>query len=581
MKQNCLVFVCLVAVVSAAACSSEPTSKQGLGIRVAVPVEGDDNPLLQAGAAFVAVTASGDNGDLTKPVVQPIGPKASIELPFIPYGSNRQVRVEVYSKGANGQPEALIGRGMSMPKEVADDGKIGQAVVYLTRNNRFAPAVKDDGTTAALDVARAGACAVAVPAGGEEYVFVLGGAAPGAGATADLASFKSAINSSVLYNTEKREMVAGPVLQEARAGQSCALGQSTVAVVGGYVNEGGKLNVSNSIEFFDGASLSFQKSQANQPDLVKARAGATVVRMFPGMDYFLILGGKGEGSTKGCGVAAPCASNTWEVWHPQQGVFNQGLLGKPRYNHGATFIQTSKSSGYVVLVGGENDDEGVLGDFEVLAFNARFEAGVLSISSQDSPCPGDPSCKPPSAGGLDEWAWKPLSLPLQSGARTLPGVAYVSSPPQYKGKDAFHYVVMAGGFSDVAHTKAESNIDVFELGAAAFVNQPGALKLAAPTGHPLVATPSRGTGLGQMLVAGGSDKSGKASLVYFHEATNPKIATVGNVAEEASTLPDGGRLFGSATPLNTGVVLVTGGVDPGNPADASAGRTAVWLWNPY
>ena len=81
---NSLRFAVVVsfAALAAAACSSSPTSKQGLTLQVAVPTADEDNPLVQAGATFVAVTASGESGDLTAPVVQKLAPKGGVGMFF-------------------------------------------------------------------------------------------------------------------------------------------------------------------------------------------------------------------------------------------------------------------------------------------------------------------------------------------------------------------------------------------------------------------------------------------------------------------------------------------------------------------
>ncbi len=557
-------------------------------------------------------------------VVQPHVKGQAIQLSNIAYGLQRQVRVDIWSKDpATGNPAPpVLGRGISAPFDVAQPADANtcpnnQTVqVYVTPVNQLAHAVNDQGVAAELESPRAGSCAVGFPNG---YTVVIGGATPKSGlknpSPYDIANYDAVLDAASLYDPASRNLTPlanfGAKLNTARAFAGCAVGSTAVAVVGGMALDPGSntLKPSKSIEFYNssvpltGQSNPFQVTQPGpecsgscNPNLVFARANPSVVRMFDNDNYFLILGGQGDtpcyvpecidasgaGSHTPCGSTAncsngetcsneanpaqtfevACAGNTWEVWHPLKGNLAQGLLNMPRWNHGTVRIPSSATSGFVFLIGGENE-KGPVSNLEVIQFSGP------AISSKTNTCP---------IKGLEE-ACQPLNRDLR-GNRILPGAAFVTSAPGVL--PSFNYIVMAGGFQDSAKTIADNTVDVFNLGQVSdYVNEPGSILLQTARGAPMVAAVAGGSHQGQMLVTGGTTSPGNdasSEYVYFSApgAAGTPVAKV--LPVDPNGLPsDGNRVLGNAIGLVSGHVLVIGGVGS---TDLSA-RTGVWLWNPF
>jgi hypothetical protein len=571
MTTNLVKTILLATLCGTTACSTTTTpASGGLKLQVRAPQTADDNPFALPEAAFVVLAAEGS----AQFVVKPYKPGLALNLTDLPFGPGKQVRVEVHTADANGQPtNVVIGRGISAPADIVAGGAPLTRTAYVTRTNRFAPPLTDADPVnpSTAQAVGAGQCAVTLPSG---PVLFFGGAAAKAGAKNpyDPKSYDTFSNAAWGYDPDSRASVAlGGTLTQARGFHSCAVGQSVVAIVGGYVlDPDSKLPVpSKTIEFFDMAAkpgdAQFRQTQdcgqGCTTGLMFARAGASVVRMFDDDNYFLILGGQGD--TK-CVEGQPCAANTWEVWHPLRGNLAQGLLNKPRWNHATARIPTSPSAGYVLLVGGEND-QGPLADFEVLQFN------LGQVSSANSPCPaaGKAVCS-----GLDDALWTPLTVAMPV-ARVLPGAVYLA------GKN-FFYVVIAGGFTDSAKTKADNTIDIFDINpksGGGYKNDPGTLQMTMARGAPMISVVTAGSRAGQVLIAGGTTSAAKndppvdAEFLYFQDGT----VNQGIIHPVENGLSDGARTLGNAVALPTGHVLIGGGIDP----VSLAPRAALLLWNPY
>lgn len=576
MTKNLVKTILATGLCGLAACSTTTTpTSGGLQLQVRAPQTADDNPFALPEAAFVVMAAEGSN----KVAIKPYKPGVQMDLADVPFGTGRQVRVEVWSANESGQPGAVLGRGVSAPVDIAAGGAANKRAVYVTRVNRFAPPLTDaDPTTpSAAQSIGAGQCAVSLPSG---PVLFFGGAVAKTGATDayDPKSYDTFSSAAWGYDPDSRSSVLLPsTLALPRGFHSCAVGQSVVAIVGGYVMdpETKAAIPSKTIEFFDMAAKpgdvairqtatgTQECGQGCTAGLMFARAGASVVRMFEDDNYFLILGGQGEFK---CEEDKPCAANTWEVWHPRRGNLAQGLLNKPRWNHATVRIPTP-TGGYVLLVGGESDG-GPLADFEVLQFNNRGQ-----VSSKNSPCPeAGATCQ-----GLDSTLWKPLTVAMPL-ARVLPGATYVASAQPNR---TFNYVVIAGGFTDSGKTKADNTIDIFDIspGGGGYKNDPGTIKMLMARGAPMVSVVTSGSRAGEVLIAGGSsslaqgDVAVDAEFLLFQDNTVSKDI----VHPVENGFGDGARTLGNAIGLPTGHVLIGGGVDP----VSLTPRASLTLWNPY
>lgn len=588
MFRRTAMMAALVSLLATGACSSD-AGKPATGVNLAVahPKSPEDDPFGLPDDKFVAVIAEvPGRPDSEFQMVKPYVPGMSLDLQCmsggtcsgITFGAGQQIRIELWSKNtATNQPDLpVLGRGRSIPFDALSGAAAKTLTPYVTRMNRFAPAVGPGDVTAELP-GRAGSATVTLP-GNEGYVLVIGGAAPKPGAknAFDPASYTDFSDAITVYDPNTRAMLPvsqkGPefALKTPRAFHAVAAGATVIAVVGGYTSSAGGAKPTNSVEYLDRNSRTLTATEG-KPDLVFARAGATVVQMFAGSDFFLILGGKGDTPCKDeQGADLDCAANTWELWHPQHGNMAQGRLNEPRWNH-ASVVIPGGGGGYVMLIGGENDSD-ALPNFEVLQFSSAG-GGVISTKGQ--------ACK--AGAGLpacEQFYWEPLTqgMPVK---RTLPGAAYVSVP-RGSGAPQYRFVYLIGGFGDKAHTQALARIDVFNLATGSYVNADG-FAMSTGRGAPMVAAVPHPTTQGQVLIAGGSASdtihlsSAESILVRLDPSSNPPTPVI-SIPLVGNDLPGGGRSLGQAITLNTGHVMVLGGV--GTTADGLVGQGAVTLWNP-
>lgn len=599
----------LIAAVSA--CSSEaPAPSIGANLVVRRPTSAEDDPFGTAGDKFVAITAEvAGKPDGEFRVVQPYIPGgAPIKLDCgsagctgIPFGLGLQLRVELWSADpATGKPAApVLARGKTIPFDYQKGSPVKTLTPYVTRLNRFSPIYADDGTVAET-AGLAGSASVALPQNTGE-VLIIGGATPGAGKknAYDPTSYTAFSDSVALYSPNDRKVQlisdAGPEyrLAKGRAFHSAAVGNGVVAVVGGYVASDGGAKLTSSVEYIDAAG----KVKEGAP-LTFARSGATVVQLFANSNYFLILGGKGElpcysepttgakcdidktcGAGEGCykGVCSQqlnCASNTWELWHPTEGNKAQGKLMYPRWNQTAVRLP-GVAGGYVMLIGGESE-AGVRSDFEVIQFTT-LGGGI--ISRADAEC--DPNVTALGSCDSNAFFWKPLVQGIPS-PRTMAAAAYVAVPRNSPSLD-YRHVYIVGGFSDVQHSKPIGLVHVFDVNSGSYINETG-FPMQFARGAPMVAAVQGGPNEGQVLIAGGSTSEtihlSSAELIYVtvDKSTGAPVANLQITAVE-NEMPNGNRVFGTTTALNTGHVLLTGGVGTGQ--DGLVGQSAMSVWAPF
>jgi hypothetical protein len=604
-------FLLVALLLAAAACSSEaPPPAQGANLLVRRPLSPADDPFGLSGDKFVAVTAEvpgkvDGSYQVVKPYV-PGGTSLTLECgqegcTGIPYGLGLQLRVELWSVDpATGKPAApVLARGKTVPFDHQKGGSIKNLTPYVTRLNRFSPLYGEDSTVAEVE-GLAGSTSVALPQNTGE-VLIIGGGRPAAGKknAYDPASYEFFSDGVALYSPSNRsvQMIsdAGPEyrLTKGRAFHSSAVGNGVVAVVGGYVNDGGAIKLTNSVEFIDAQG----KIKEGAP-LAFARAGATVVQLFANSNYFLILGGKGEtpcfepieaktaceldsecgnGDTcvaKVCNRQLNCAGNTWELWHPTEGNKAQGRLNAPRWNQAAVRLP-GVAGGYVMLIGGESE-AGVRQDFEVVQFTTL---GGGMISRADAEC--DPNVQGFGDCGNSSFFWRPLTQTLPQ-ARTMAAATYVAVPRNSPILD-YRHVYIVGGFSDKEHTKAIGNVQVFDVNSGAYLSTQG-YPMQFPRGAPMVAAVQGGPNEGQVLIAGGSTTESihlaSAELIYVKvdKSTGVAVPTI-EIAPVENDMPGGNRTLGTVTPLNTGHVLLTGGVGTGQ--EGLVGQNAMSVWSPF
>ncbi len=572
-------------LIALAACAGETKPPVGADLAVRKPAASEDNPFGLAGDKFVAITAEvPGQADGTYRTVKPYAPGAALELgctsatacPGIPYTTGVQVRIELWSNKGGAPAPPVVGRGRSVPFDQVKGGGSKALFPYVTRTNRFAPAESNAGNKAMV-AGKAGSATATQP-GNDGNVYIIGGAEPleNKQNAYDPKSYTNFSDAIAQYSPNLRlvGMVSdlGPDyrLKVPRAFATAAASRNIVAVAGGYTQGQDGPKPTNSVEYIE-TSNKVRQSIGKIPDLVFARAGATIMCLFDDDDYFLILGGRGDID---CTKETYCAGNTWELWHKTHGNLAQGQLNEARWNHAAVKVP-SADGGYVMLIGGENEG-GVLQTFEVIQFSRQ---GYVSKKGQ--PC--NPNAKGYGTCEKPAFYWEPLTQGLLV-ARTLPGALF-STVPRGTANFDFRYVYIVGGFEDQAHTKPLARLDVFNINTGNYLN-PDGYPMQVARGAPMVALVPHGPTEGQILVAGGSKSDTQhlntAEFVYttvVDRTVSPPTTAI-QLAAVDNDLPDGTRAQGNAVALNTGHVLVVGGVGTGA-GNALEVRNELALWNPF
>jgi len=573
----------ILAAMLAVACSTtQEAPPLGAELIVRRPQAPEDDPFKLAGDHFVAITAEvPGRPDGEYRVIKPYKAGTSLDLQCstascagIPYAQGVQVRVELWSSKDGAISAPVVGRGRSVPIDQYKGGAAKKIFPYVTRTNRFAP-IEDESGQPAVVPGKAGA-AVVTQRGAEGAALIIGGADPLPGKTDPFDPTAYANFSNAIYKFLPNERKVGAMsdlgpdyqLKVGRAFHTAAVGKSGIAVVGGYGKDDKGIKLLNTVEFLDFNGKTVNAVGTSQ-DLKFARAGATVISLFDNDDYFLILGGRGDPECKD----AVCASNTWELWHAQFGNVAQGGLNSARWNHAAVRLPAT-DGGYVMLIGGENAD-GVAQTFEVVQFSAQ---GLISFKGQQcqekftqfGPC------------SKSAFFWEPLTQVLQV-PRTLPGAA-VASVPRGAGVPDYRHVYIVGGFEDKAHTKAVARMDVFDIDSGDYFNTDG-FPLLQGRGAPMVTVVPHGPNEGQVLIAGGSKsvtehlQSAEFVYVTVDRTTGKPVPSI-QIAAVENDLIGGARVLGSAVTLNTGHVLIVGGVGKGTGTDL-VGLNDTMVWNPF
>ncbi len=176
-----LLLLGFVAVV-APACEGEVAPPEtGLILEVRRPAA-DQDPFADPQVAFVELTAEGP--DITPDqvqIVQKYTPGMQIELPTVPFGTKRQIRVGLWPKNAkSGLPAApMLASGRTVPRDLVAGGLAIKLLPYVTRVNEFANVVNEINQPSLTD-ARIGATAVSAS---DSAVIIIGGATPKESAT--------------------------------------------------------------------------------------------------------------------------------------------------------------------------------------------------------------------------------------------------------------------------------------------------------------------------------------------------------------------------------------------------------------
>jgi hypothetical protein len=564
------------AIVALSGCEpsvAEPT--QGLAVLIKAPL-GSENPFSDANAAFVALVAEGP-GISTVPneapqTVQPfVGAGQTLKMPAVPYGAQRQIRVEIYPKDSSGLPSLpVLARGRTTPKDV-NAGETFLVHAYVSRTNAWTVPISNE-SQEALTGPRHGAAIEQLPDGS---VLIAGGADVIGGKPIFEGSSLGTLSKAVLrYDVDKRVVqnlsgaIAAATLTVGRAMMASTVGPDGQAVFsGGYV--AGDLGpvASTLMEYWDPKEGAIKQAGGAAPHLEYARAHHTINRLFDGDSYYIVAGGKGSAAE---------AAVSWEIWHPVYGRLQKGSLSKPRWNHSAVRLPET-DGGYIMLIGGENDS-GVIDDFEVLRYDTRGNVsfkGNTKLTCQlgdkvyNGPDSNTVCASLASQPGYKPFYWEPLVRKLNgSVGRTLAASSFVSN-------EGANHIYIVGGFADAAKTQPLSRVDVFDIGKGDWA--PSVQQLEFARGGTQIAV-TRGAGQrGRVVVVGGVGADGKTVVKAEVLAYDAATAAIKRESTDGE-VPSGGRVMGRAIGLTTGHVAIFGGAATKDGQFVASDR--IGLYNP-
>ncbi len=576
--------LCIVLLWATACDPGQAAPTVGIALSVATP-PGSANPFLDSKLAYVTVVterpgvADTDAQRLT--IAYTPGAQLKLAPPDhdITFGKSLQVRIELRGQAAeNAGDKPLIGRGRTIPVDIASGDPLLELFPYVTRAQQFAPAVDNDDKVASTEPA-AGAAAVVLP---NHNALFIGGATPDAGVNepllvANYSAFSDAIVEYdtnlrvILHKTARLPTYSGTLSKKRAFHRAATSAAGVVAIAGGYIQASTGPQVTGLVEYLDPVTAMARQSAGAQPHLTHPRAGHQMAHLPIPDSFFIVTGGSGAKLDEK-------ASTTWELWHPKLGVVDLGTLQKARWNH-AMVHTTHDGGGHVILVGGENS-AGVIADVELLAYDSygniatknstKVTCAVGSTPYQDGK--SNSACaKLKGSDGYREFSWTPVVRPLPGNVgRSRPGATAVVHSTKT-------WIVIAGGFEDTKTSKPSAAIDIYDPKGDAWVTH--SLKLEAARGAPTLATSQGADGRLEVIIMGGVGQDGDTvSTIELLTLPPPGDASLPKLRTATVKAPGGGTVLGAALALPTGHVLVNGGV--GVQSGKLAVNQLLRLWSP-
>lgn len=503
-----------VAVLTVGGCTDEE-SPIGISVEMYTPA-GGTNPFQNVQWLRVRVEGDGLTSGSHSTFV-PFKNEGSAALDSVPFGTNRQVIIEGWTAGADGNPAALVSRGASVRANVTE-GKSEQTLpVLVSRINDLSPLTDSiNRTVQQLQNGRLGHTVTKTPGG--SIVIAGGGRMEGTtGTWWDATTYSELDNTIEIINElDNRTRLHDLALFFERAWHTATpLSTGQVLFAGGISPLNGQRQATPMVEVYPAPSPE-QRVLAAQ--LSKPRMGhsATLIAdEAPSTFKVLLVGGDVDGT------------GTYEIYSPFTG--SEGAVplpdGSVRRFHTATLFDVPSRPGQpaVLICGGE----GPSGPLDTcLVFDPSTSAMVTLGGSLGAPR-------------------------MHHTATFVPGRSYV-------------YLV--GGYSDAARSTTTAVIDVYDTGANKIL--PGQLNLKNNrAGHTATLLPNNGVLLSGGVGAGGSPLS---SVEVIHEYLDPDLEriVINVVASEIQgdgtvLVPflTGARVGQQAVFMSSGVALLVGGAE--------------------
>ena len=515
-----------VLIVLVPGCGDDEKGELGIAIQI-TPIPGAD-PF--SNVAFVRVSVEADGkavGTTKESSFDPTG--GSVSLDGIPYGEGRQVVVEGWSAGADGQAGYLISRGRSAPVTVSAGGDSVDLNVLMAPVNKFHSMTSFlDGNTQALAQGRVGHTVTKTERG--EVLVVGGGGIEGAdSAWWKPEGFTSFHNSVEVLNENNQHISLHPKgMYFGRAWHTATpLSTGQVFLAGGYTNLNGQNQPLKRVEVYNPGLAS--AIDVIKYDMQVPRWGHTATLLEDESFTVLFVGGDAEGSVQG----------TFELWNPYVGTIAFGQLpdNTMRRHHQATLFNVPDYGPAVLISGGES-----------------------------------------STGPLDSllvYDIQKNNMIVHSGKMASPRTQHTSVWVEGR-----NFVYLAGGYTSLDRQQVSNAIDVYSIVDNTVGSQPGFNLKTARGGH------SSAKAFGNSVVfMGGTGQAGATldSLEIIYEYMDPnqgafriEVAQSSNQGTVIIPFLPGARTGARSVFTDSGMILTLGGA--GAAGDLP---TQILLYSPF
>ncbi len=522
-------------------CDSEPGASQlGLEVQV-VKLATAPDPFQNVGLVVLEMAGDELNAEFRR--VLDYAPGVMVDIDDVPFGTNRQLTIEGWTKSATDEPGQLISRGRSEPVEVKEGADAQLLRVLMAQVNTFLP-LTDLTTQTAQGLVQGRVGHAVTPTETGEVVISGGGIVTDpAGTWWNHAGFAQLSSSIEAVDTANAFVANRSPLLESRVWHTgTALSSGQLVIAGGYGAAGSPLR---SVELYNPPTV-LDGTGKPLPPLAVARAGHTATLLNDTSRQILFVGGDAV-SPSGQG------GGTWELWDPVNG--SSGVRPMPdalyrRHHTATTFFLPGRIEPAVLFTGGESD--------EIVHSTAMLYDSVATTI---------------------------IGLPafMPSGARTQHTSTYVPNR---------NFIYIAGGFTNKGRTQATSNIDVFDISTQTFLPDNGGFRMrSARGGHSATLNPNN-----TIVVTGGIGDDPPLdgalaplnSIDVIFEFLDPatgvlRIEVASSISETgqpgAVPLMPQQRFGHRSVALDNGMTLMVGGA-AANPAGGLQMVTPLGVYNP-
>jgi hypothetical protein len=453
-----------------------------------------DAPDPFVGVGFMAISVRGEDLGAPPTTVVPYIPGGTAEVAAIPFSSSstsRQVVVEGWAAGPDGEPSYLLSRGSSVRSSVATaGGGTKKLSILLARINSFLSLTSADPprTVQVLSEGRIGHTTNVTASG--QIVVTGGRTIPGGsslGLEKDFLAEPTYLSSVEVIDEATNSVLTRDVKKDLdlerawHTGTSLELPTGEVILAGGYGSYWVP-NPNDPTSWVRTCCEALDTAEVYEPNgdtgalamtLLKPRYGHTATLVDAENHTILFVGGDIDGV------------GTYELWEPVAGTVGWGELpgGGARRFHTATLLALEGLPLPVVFVsGGESD------------LSPHASSFVVNLNDG-------------TVTSLDPYA------NTNGMGRTRHTAAHVTSRDPQSGQIRYDWVYLIGGFSDLPHKQPMSAVDVYDVSTNTFRTDPIQLRVGRG-GHSTVVLDD-----GSVLTTGGLGVAGQVldSIEIIHE----------------------------------------------------------------